>query len=842
MSTTFNAICASWPSHPWLALSLGVLVAVYWRGWRKLRQRDPVRWGRAKLAAFILGAVSLYVALASPIETFASLLLSVHMVQHLILMMVSPLVLWISAPQLPLLWGLPKEIRRYWVLPLVHWKPLRQLCGWVTHPLGAWIIYVAATWLWHLPPIYEAALANDAWHKLQHACFLTSGLIFWYPVVQPFPARASWSAWLLVPYLLLADIQNTLLSAWLTFSDQPLYPFYQTMPRVAGASALDDQAAAGVVMWVPGSIVFLLPLVWIGLRQMQVGKKWGVGNGEWGMMDAGTLGRARPNDRRQRNEFALHPQSASNHTHSPLPIPHSPLAGRHSTISSSPFDLFRLPLVGDILRWPGTRRIVQFAVLVIAVLVVIDGLRGPNSSPMNLAGVVPWIHWRGLIVIGLLAVGNVFCYGCPFMLSRAVARWFTSGGVGLRWPHMLRNKWGALALLAMFFWAYEALALWDRPLATAWIIIAYFAGAVAIDSLFRDATFCKYVCPIGQFNFVQSIISPFEIRVREPSVCSSCRTHDCLRGRAEVAAALPIASQNPQPALVQIANAFSPVVAKSLPGCELKLFQPRKAGNLDCTFCLDCVTACPHDNVGMILTTPTKTLWHDELRSGIGRLSNRLDYAMLALLLVFGAFANAAGMTAPVVDCLNQIGHWLNSSTQLLPITLFYGFSLLVLPLACTISAAAVSRWLGTATGKLSETVCRFAWSLVPLGFAMWMAHFLFHFATSCETIVPVSQRFFADYGLANLGAPNWTCACCRPAADWLLRLEILLLDVGFLASLYCVWRICVIDNSADRCASRSVWRVLKPAIPWAILLTFLFALGIWILFQPMQMRGTMAP
>src|SRR5262249_11335748 len=106
---------------------------------------------------------------------------------------------------------------------------------------------------------------SGAWHEVQHACFLGAGLLLWYPVVRPYPSRPRWSAWLLVPYLILADVANTVLSALLTFSDQVLYPYYEQVPRLGGLSAREDQAAAGVLMWVPGSVVFLLPLFGIAV-------------------------------------------------------------------------------------------------------------------------------------------------------------------------------------------------------------------------------------------------------------------------------------------------------------------------------------------------------------------------------------------------------------------------------------------------------------------------------------------------------------------------------------------------------------------------------------------------
>ena len=110
--------------------------------------------------------------------------------------------------------------------------------------------------------------------------------------------------------------------------------------------------------------------------------------------------------------------------------------------------------------------------------------------------------------------GNVFCMACPFMVPRTLARrWLPRGR---SWPRWLRNKWLAVVLLVGFLWAYEAFALWDSPWWTAWIVLAYFAAAFVIDGFFRGASFCKYVCPIGQFNFVQSLISPLRNQGARP--------------------------------------------------------------------------------------------------------------------------------------------------------------------------------------------------------------------------------------------------------------------------------------------------------------------------------------
>src|SRR5262249_36234012 len=150
---------------------------------------------------------------------------------------------------------------------------------------------------------------------------------------------------------------------------------------------------------------------------------------------------------------------------------------------------------------------------------------------------------------------------------------------------------------------YELFDLWSSPWWTAWLIIFYFLGVLLIDGVFKHASFCKFVCPIGQFNFVASTISPLEVKVRDQSVCLDCGTKDCIRGKRDPSDKLHVIQR----------------------GCELALFQPLKAGNMDCTFCLDCVHACPHDNVGIMSRLNTVELMTDPPRSGVGYFSRRKD-------------------------------------------------------------------------------------------------------------------------------------------------------------------------------------------------------------------------
>jgi cytochrome c oxidase assembly factor CtaG len=773
MNPTVDAFLRSWPSTPWLTGSLLLSGAVYMRGWFLLQRRAAGRWDSRHIAAFMGGLTAIFLALASPIEPFASFLLQVHMAQHLLLTMIAPPLLWLGSPLIPVLRGLPEPVRTYWVAPLMRSQTLRCWFRRMTHPILALPIFTAVIWLWHVPAFYNIALRSTGWHYVQHVCFLGIALLFWYPVVRPYPSQPRWSSWLLFPYLILADVQNTVLSAVLTFSNRVLYTPYAEAPRIAGLSALGDQSAAGVLMWVPGSLVYLLPLFVIGIRLLSV-----------------------PVEKR----FGMRQPSKAPYSLQIVTINPSRQSSRRSA-NRVGFDLMHLPVLGNFLKWKHARLVLQLLVATLAGIVIYDGLWGPQVAAMNMAGVLPWIHWRGIVILGLLMAGNISCMACPLTLFNTLTRrWLP---VGREWPRGLSNKWLALALLALFLWSYEVFSLWDSPWWTAWITLGYFATAFTIDGLFRGAIFCKYVCPIGQFNFVQSLLSPLEVRVRNPGVCTSCRTHECIRG------------------------------TNTVPGCEMGLFQPRKSSNMDCTFCLDCVHACPHENVGILVGMPGKELWEDPVRSGIGRFWKRPDLALVVLVLLFGALANAGAMVSPVVEWQERLRSALGNNSLLLVRSLYYLLCLVLLPLlGLTVVTGLSHRW-GQLHGSWLDVATRFSYSLVPLGFSIWLAHYSFHFFGSYETVIPTMQRFSGDLGWGILGEPAWSLTCCRPVGDWLPRLQVISLDVGLLISLYTAYRIA-------RSESPGQLRAMRGFLPWGVLIVALFAIGVWIILQPMQMRGTM--
>lgn len=476
---------------------------------------------------------------------------------------------------------------------------------------------------------------------------------------------------------------------------------------------------------------------------------------------------------------------------------------------SAPFDLLRLPILGSLLRWRHSRTLLQVPVLLVSVVMIVDGLSGPSLSPKNLATVLSWVYFRGALVLVLLCAGNFFCFACPFMLVRNAMRRFIQPR--FHWPRRLRNKWLPVTLFALILFAYEIFSLWSSPWLTAWIIVGYFAAILIVDGLFKHATFCKFVCPIGQFNFLAATVSPLEVEVRDHEVCDGCRTRDCIRGRRELA--------------TEPENKDFIVVQR---GCELALFQPSKVGNMDCTFCLDCVHACPHENVGILSRLPAEELTVDVSRSGVGVLSRRKDIAALTIVFCFGALMNAFGMVSPVYVVEQWLSRMLHIRQEA-PILGLLFFVFLVVEPAILLGAAGwlTIVWAGVRKPWLSLLV-RYTYTLVPLGFGMWIAHYGFHFFTGLYTIIPVTQSALVDLGWPVLGQPHWTLVGLPQAMVQPIELGFLLLGLG--GSLSVLWRLSCEDSNDRR------FRIF---LPWAMACLVIFLASIWLMTQPMDMRAT---
>ena len=471
-------------------------------------------------------------------------------------------------------------------------------------------------------------------------------------------------------------------------------------------------------------------------------------------------------------------------------------------------DVLRLPAIGAFLRWKHARTSLQLALLAIAAVIVVDGLAGPQIAARNLATVVTSIHWRGLLVVAIVAAGNVLCTACPMVLARDAGRRLVPPR--LSWPRSLRRKWIGLALLAAILFSYELFDLWERPAATAWLVIGYFGLALLVDLLFRGASFCKFVCPIGQFNFIASTMAPTELQVRDADTCRACSTSDCIRGTRDPVQPLRIVRR----------------------GCELGLFMPSKIGNMDCTLCLDCVHACPHDNIALATRVPGMELLDARRRSGIGRFAARPDIAALAVLFTFAALVNAFAMTAPAVAVEHWLAGRLGFSSEAGPLGLIYLIALVVAPALVLIVAAAATRTAAKDPGRpLTAVAMAYSLALVPFGLGAWVAHYGFHLLTGVLTIVPVTQSAAIDLsGRAMLGEPAWWLSGLQPGAVYPIQLGFVLL--GACGSIGLVHATSLRDYPS---------RAGRASAAWVIVVLVLAAAGVWIIGQPMEMRGMWA-
>ncbi len=266
MTSDVQGILQSWSPPLGVNLALGLTVVVYVRGWLRLHATFPNLFSAWKLAAFLAGIISIWIAIGSPLAALDDVSLTVHMVQHLLLMAIAPYFVLLGAPTLPLLQGLPQLIARRVIGPFLRWAPLRRIGYVITNPAICWLAATLALIVWHVPAVYEAALRNDWLHNLEHLSFLAAGLLFWWPVVQPWPSTARWPRWSVPLYLFAATLPCDALSGFLAFCDRVVYVSYNSAPRLLNFPPLEDQQLAASLMWICVTIILLVPAVIVTMQ------------------------------------------------------------------------------------------------------------------------------------------------------------------------------------------------------------------------------------------------------------------------------------------------------------------------------------------------------------------------------------------------------------------------------------------------------------------------------------------------------------------------------------------------------------------------------------------------
>ncbi len=239
-----------WRFDPSILLGIAVLIGAYTYGAIRLRKRGLCEREitRRHVALFAAGVLTLFVALASPIDHIGEkFLFSVHMIQHILLAMVAPPLVLLGVP-------------RWMMQGVLDFLRIGRPVRFVTHPMPAFIAFNTALIAWHVPALYEAALRDPIVHIVEHLFLIGTGFLSWYPVIDPARQHARFPPPAQIVYLFLFVIPSGVLGAVFAFAQQPLYRYYVEAPRLWDLTVMDDQALAGGIMWVPGWAIYFVAL------------------------------------------------------------------------------------------------------------------------------------------------------------------------------------------------------------------------------------------------------------------------------------------------------------------------------------------------------------------------------------------------------------------------------------------------------------------------------------------------------------------------------------------------------------------------------------------------------
>jgi putative membrane protein len=246
-------------------LVLVVASFLYVRGWRRMSRTFANGVPGWRLASFLFGMSFVWAALGPPLAAYDHDLLTVHMIQHLLLMTFAPALILLGEPLLMFWHGLPRlaQVLR----DQVFRRPWAQRFGRaLSRPALCWIVSASTLLGWHVPALFTLGMHSEVWHCVEQASFLGAGFLFWLPVIRPWPDVSIGPQWSILLYLFLATLPCDILSGFLVFSDRVVYPLYFSMPRQFGFSVLEDQQCAAALMWTCVTLVYLVPAAILSIR------------------------------------------------------------------------------------------------------------------------------------------------------------------------------------------------------------------------------------------------------------------------------------------------------------------------------------------------------------------------------------------------------------------------------------------------------------------------------------------------------------------------------------------------------------------------------------------------
>ncbi len=247
----------TWSFEPGVLLVVLALAMAYLKGWRRARlPGEPHPPGPGRALAFGAGLVAILAALVSPIDRLGQQLMVMHMLQHILLLDIAPILLIV---------GLTKGLLRPATRRL---NTIERRAGFLAHPVFAVVAYGGLMWLWHIPAMYDAALRQPNIHALEHVCFAAAGALYWWHILSPIRGRMRLGGMGPIGYMVSTKLIVGVLGIVLAFAPNSFYPFYEHHPHYWGLSPREDQNMAGLLMALEQSIVMGIALVWLFVQML----------------------------------------------------------------------------------------------------------------------------------------------------------------------------------------------------------------------------------------------------------------------------------------------------------------------------------------------------------------------------------------------------------------------------------------------------------------------------------------------------------------------------------------------------------------------------------------------
>jgi len=468
-------------------------------------------------------------------------------------------------------------------------------------------------------------------------------------------------------------------------------------------------------------------------------------------------------------------------------------------LSADRFNLFTFGWLKAAARSRVFRFSLQAVVTVLFLLIIAAGIFGNQNPALNIAPLLTWTVWWGFLVILILFAGKLWCYVCPW---DAIAGWTeklafwrkNDDGLSLelRWPRVVRNISIAAILFIGLTWIELGFGVTMKPRVTAYLAIAMLLLAVLSAMLFDRKSFCRYGCLVGRVSGLYALFSGVEVRPNDPDACARCHSKECVKG------------------------------SETAYGCPTFLYPGGLKTNTYCIQCMECVQACPHDNLAFNLRP-----WGSDLAV---EGKPRTDEAYLALLMLSITGFHGLTMTpawGQLIDAIREFADW----GRIVGFTTGMAVILLA-PVMIYAALVAVSRKLGArdARNPLSykDYFIRYAYALLPIALFYHIAHNLEHLLMEGPKVVALmSDPFGWNWDL--FGTASWSIPPLI-SLEHLWLVQVLLVLVGHVYSLWVAQKTSLRLFGSSRAAFRSQLPMLAGMILFSIF-------SLWLLKQPMEMR-----